>query len=259
VDLHLDKQVVFVAGSSRGIGRSIAEVLLAEGACVVVTGRDEASLKVTQSELEKPANRGRILAIAGDFSNTDVIGPALSRVVQHFGRIDHMVANLGTGRGSIGWDQAETEWQRLFEHNFFASVRLAQTVLPHLLANPSGGSILFIASIAGLEATAAPLPYSAAKAALVSYSKNLARQLASQSVRVNTIAPGNVWFEGGSWQRRAERQGDAVKAMLNAEVPQNRFGTPAEIASMAAYLCSSQAGFCTGGCYVVDGGQTRSV
>ena len=168
MDLHLDKQVVFVAGSSRGIGRSIAEVLLAEGACVVVTGRDEASLKVTQSELEKPANRGRILAIAGDFSNTDVIGPALSRVVQHFGRIDHMVANLGTGRGSIGWDQAETEWQRLFEHNFFASVRLAQTVLPHLLANPSGGSILFIASIAGLEATAAPLPYGAATAALVS-------------------------------------------------------------------------------------------
>ncbi len=259
VDLHLDKQVVFVAGSSRGIGRSIAEVLLDEGACVVLTGRDEASLKAAQSELEKPAHRGRVLAIAGDFSDIDVIGPALTRAVQHFGRIDHMVANLGTGRGSLGWDQAESEWQRLFEHNFFASVRLAQMALPHLLANPSGGSILFVGSIAGVEATAAPLPYSAAKAALANYSKNLARQLASQSVRVNIIAPGNVWFEGGSWQKRAQLQGDAVQAMLHAEVPQNRFGTPAEIASMAAYLCSSQAGFCTGGCYVADGGQTRSV
>ncbi len=259
MDLHLEHQVVFVAGSSRGIGRAIAESLLAEGACVVLTGRDAVSLEMTRLQLEKPPNLGRILAITGDFSNTAVIASAFDRTVQHFGAVDHLVANLGTGTGHPGWEQAESEWQRLFEQNFFAATRLAQVALPHLLANPSGGSMLFISSIAAVEATTAPLPYSAAKAALVNYSKNLARQLAAQNVRVNTIAPGNVLFDGGSWQQRAERQGDAVKAMLNIEVPQNRFGTPEEIASLAAYLCSAQAGFCTGGCYVVDGGQTRSL
>jgi 3-oxoacyl-[acyl-carrier protein] reductase len=103
------------------------------------------------------------------------------------------------------------------------------------------------------------LPYSAAKAALVNYAKNLARQLGSQKIRVNTIAPGNILFPGGSWQDRLARQPADVQAMLVGEVPQRRFGTPAEIASLASYLCSNRAGFCTGGCYVMDGGQTRSL
>jgi 3-oxoacyl-[acyl-carrier protein] reductase len=132
-------------------------------------------------------------------------------------------------------------------------------VLPHLLASGRGGSILYIASIVALEATAAPLPYSAAKAALVNYAKNLARQLGPKQVRVNTIAPGNIYFPGGSWERRLNERRKAVEAMLQNEVPLQRFGTPEEIASLAAYLCSPLAAFATGACFVVDGGQTRSL
>ena len=110
-----------------------------------------------------------------------------------------------------------------------------------------------------MEATPAPLPYSAAKAALVNYSKNLARQLGPERIRVNTIAPGNIYFEGGSWERHLASRRDAVEKMLKTEVPQQRFGTPEEIASLAAYLCSPLAGFATGSCYVMDGGQTRSL
>ena len=259
MNLDLDNQVVFVAGSSRGIGKAIAATLLAEGASVVLTGRDEAALHSAQTELTTPASHDRILAIRGDFAEASTIARAFERTVERFGRIDHLVANLGTGSGKPGWDQPQEEWQRLFELNFFASTRLTQAVLPILLANPNGGSILFISSVVAIEATSAPLPYSAAKAALVNYSKNLARQLGAKKVRVNTIAPGNIYFPGGSWERHLNLRRETVEAMLQTEVPQQRFGTPEEIASIAAYLCSSQAAFATGGCYVMDGGQTRSL
>ena len=117
------------------------------------------------SELTTPINQDRVLAIRGDFADAGTIERAMERTAKHFGKIDHLIANLGTGSGKPGWEQSEDEWRRLFELNFFASTRLTQAVLPHLLASGRGGSILYIASIVALEATAAPLPYSAAKAA----------------------------------------------------------------------------------------------
>jgi 3-oxoacyl-[acyl-carrier protein] reductase len=259
MDLKLDQQVVFIAGSSRGIGKAIAAALLAEGACVVLTGRDEVSLRAAEAALAVPALRERVLAIPGDFGDPSTIARAYERSLAHFGRLDHLVANLGSGSGKPGWDQREEEWKRLFEVNFFASTRLTEAVLPYLLANATGGSVLFISSIAGVEATPAPLPYSAAKAALINYSKNLARQLGTKNIRVNTIAPGNIFFPGGSWERHLSNRREAVETMLQTEVPLKRFGTPEEIASLAAYLCSPQAAFATGSCYVMDGGQTRSL
>ena len=266
MDLQLTNQVAFIAGSSRGIGRAIAAALLAEGARIVLTGRDEVSLRATQGELSTPDTQHRILAVRGDFTHAETIARALERTLQHFGRLDHLVANLGTGAGKPGWDQSDEEWTRLFEQNFFASTRLTQAVLPHLLGNNPGpepgatrGSILYISSIVAVEATPAPLPYSAAKAALNNYAKNLARQLGPEKIRVNTLAPGNILFPGGSWERHLANRREGVEAMLRTEVPQQRFGTPAEIASLAAYLCSPQAAFATGGCYVMDGGQTRTV
>ena len=93
----------------------------------------------------------------------------------------------------------------------------------------------------------------------MNYSKNLARQLGSHKVRVNTIAPGNIYFEGGSWERHLTNRREQVEQMLQTEVPQQRFGKLEEIASLATWLCSPQANFTTGACFVVDGGQTRSL
>lgn len=259
MDLKLQNQVIFVAGASRGIGRAIAAELLAEGACVVLTGRDEASLNRTQSELEASHDRDRILSVAGDLLNRSQMDEAFTRALGRFGTINHLVANIGTGRGERGWEQSDAEWQRLFDINFFGSTRLTQAALPYLLANPDGGSVLYIASIVGVEATPAPLPYSAAKAALLNYSKNLSLELAPQGVRINSIAPGNILFEGGSWHKRSIDDPEQVQRMIETNVPQRRFGAPEDVAVLAAFLCSSVSGFATGSCYVVDGGQTRRI
>ncbi len=264
MNLQLTDQVAFIAGSSRGIGRAIAATLLAEGARVVLTGRDVDSLTRTHEELAAtPDLHHRILAISGNFSDPETIEDAFNLTIGRFGQIDHLIANLGTGSGKPGWNQDESEWIRLFDANFFASVRLAQAATPHLTTSAQGeapnSSILFISSITAVEATPAPLPYSAAKAALTNYAKNLARLLAPERIRVNTICPGNILFPGGSWERHLTNRREAVTEMLATEVPQGRFGTPEEIASLATFLCSPSAAFATGSTYIMDGGQTRTL
>jgi len=140
------------------------------------------------------------------------------------------------------------------------------TVMPAVVADIGGVAyyawstmLYMVASIVGLESASAPLPYSAAKAALVNYGKNLARQLGPFNVRVNCVAPGNVLFPGGSWERHLAERRDEVLRQIEADVPLRRFGRPEEIADLIVFLCSDRAAFITGSCMVADGGQTRSM
>lgn len=254
MDLELTDKVFLVAGSSRGIGKAIAAALLAEGARVCISGRDPGALAKTQDEL---STRHHMLAFEGDLSLPGPIAAAFETIRAEWGALDGLVCNLGSGSGKPGWNQSEDEWERLFRLNFQASARLAQAGIPMLLDR--GGSIVFISSITGVEATPAPLPYSAAKAALLNYSKNLSRQVAKQNIRINCVAPGNVLFPGGSWEHRLANDREGVRQGIQAEVPMGRFGTPQEIASLVTFLCSARASFITGCCFIADGGQTRAI
>ena len=258
MDLDLTDRVAFVAGSSRGIGKAVAAAFLAEGGRVVITGRDPTALELARAEMEAAHGGDRVLAIEGDLSTADVIRRALGFARDRWGRVDALVANIGNGRGTPGWRTPPEDWARLFEVNLWSTQRLVAEVLPGMIEARSG-SITLISSITGIESTAAPLPYSAAKAALINYGKNLARQAGNHGVRVNSVAPGNVLFPGGSWERHLEQRHDEVMAMIRAEVPLQRFGRPEEIADLVVFLSSDRASFITGSCLVADGGQTRSL
>jgi 3-oxoacyl-[acyl-carrier protein] reductase len=122
-----------------------------------------------------------------------------------------------------------------------------------------GGAIVVISSIAGLEALGAPAPYAAAKSALNAACKSLSKDLARHNIRVNIVAPGNVFFLGGTWDKKQQENPAAVRHYLETHVPMQRLGEPREIANIVAFVASPRASFMTGSCVVVDGGQTRAL
>jgi 3-oxoacyl-[acyl-carrier protein] reductase len=258
VDLHLRDAVVLVAGSSRGIGLATASAFLAEGCRTIITGRDRAALATARAALEAESGHDRLMAFEGDLADPGAIDALLASIEDRWGPLDCVVANIGSGRGPVGWDLQESDWHRLTEENLSSTYRLVQKVLPAMI-NSQKGSIVLVASIAGLESSQAPLPYSAAKAALVSYGKNLARQVGQFNIRVNAVAPGNVLFPGGSWERHLAERRDEVLHQIESDVPLRRFGQPPEIADLIVFLSSDRAAFITGSCVVVDGGQMRSM
>jgi 3-oxoacyl-[acyl-carrier protein] reductase len=256
MDLGLKDKVVFVAGASRGIGKGIAAVFLDEGSRVMITGRDPAALAAAGAELS-PGRGDRLTTFAGDLSQPSVVQEAHRQVIARWGAVDSLICNIGSGTAKNGWQITAADWEPVFQINLWATVRLVEVFLPQMV-EALRGSITFISSIAGLESLGAPIPYGTAKAALEHYKKDLARRVGRFGVRVNTVAPGNILFPGGTWQRKLDGDQAGVTAMIAAEVPLGRFGTPEEIGSIAAFLASDRAAFITGSCIVADGGQTRT-
>lgn len=257
MDLGLTDRIALVAGSSQGIGFAIAAALAREGARVVLSGRRAAALDAAKRSLEAQARADAVQAFQGDLTEPAEISRCVEQVAGTWGDIEILVANIGSGAGTRGLEASDGEWERLWRTNLLGSVRVVRACVPGMLRR-SGGSVVLIGSIAGLEALPAPLGYSAAKAALNAFGGTLARELAPQGIRVNTVAPGNIVFPGGSWDQRQATDPDGVARYLAAEVPMKRFGRPEEIADVAVFLASPRASFVVGAVVTVDGAQTRA-
>jgi len=253
MNLDLAGKVVIVTGATGGIGSTIARQFLEEGCMVALLARDPDRLERATSKLGRDFNPTNIVSISVDCAIEKELNDAILTVTKTWSKIDIAVANIGDGRSEQIAIPSSKSFKNAFETNFETAVNLARATQYEL--RKTRGNILFISSIAGLEATGGPTDYSIAKAALIMLSKQLSQKLAPE-IRVNCIAPGNIFFAGGRWEELMKSNGESVNAMIKDSVPLQRFGTPEDVANASVFLCSSLAAFITGACLIIDGGQT---
>lgn len=255
MDLRLTDKVAILTGSSRGIGKAIAAGLAVEGCRVTLCAREADVLEQAAAELRKTG--AKVLAVIADLSRPEDPARVVEETVRAFGRVDILVNNVGGARAAGPFlETPDVAWQAAVDLNVLAAVRFSRLVVPEM-QKVGGGVIVNISSIWGRE-TGGTATYNAVKAAEISLAKSLARELAPMNIRVNSVAPGSIFFPGGSWDRRLQADPEGITAFMKREIPSGRFGKPEEVADVVVFLCSERASWVTGACLNVDGGQSRS-
>lgn len=254
MELSLKNKQVVVSGGTRGIGLAVVKAFLGEGATVHFIARNE--IQGLPESLKKEF-KAPCFFYACDVTDENKVPQLHAQILQNSNnQIDVVVANAGSGRGQAGSFSTAEEWNRMWNLNFNSALFLARAFEASL--KNSKGSLIFISSIAGIDYLGAPTHYSVAKSALIALTKNLAHKMAPE-VRVNCIAPGNIFFEGGTWDLKIKEDKAKVQKMLEEKVPLKKLGSPEDISSMVLYLSSEKASFITGSCMVIDGGQTTGL
>ncbi len=257
VDLGLREKVALITGSSRGLGLASARALAAEGCRVALCARGEAQLREAARDVASVAGGSeRVLTIVADVSTSDGVRAIVDRTIDTFGGLDILVNNVGVGRGGGLLEATEEEWKEAFDQTLLPAVRISRLAVPHMQQR-GGGAIIMIASIWGREA-GGRMTYNAVNAAEISLAKSLAHQLAWSNIRVNSIAPGSILFEGGSWWKRQQADPEGIAEFVKRDIPFGRFGKPEEVGDVVAFLASARASWITGASIVVDGGQSRA-
>ena len=257
MDLGLTDKVAVVTGSSRGLGLASARALVAEGCRVVLCARGEETLAEAALEVEAAARRpNMVLAVQADVSTAAGVELVIERTIETFGGLDILVNNVGRAAGAGLLETSDADWQAAFDETLFPAIRASRLAVPHMKQR-GGGAIIMITSIYGREA-GGRMTYNVVKAAEISLAKSLSQQLARDNIRVNSIAPGSILFEGGSWWKRQQEDPDGIAAFIRRELPFGRFGTPEEIGTVVAFVASPRASWISGACIPVDGSQGRS-
>ncbi|MEC5319742.1 3-oxoacyl-ACP reductase FabG [Brenneria populi subsp. brevivirga] len=240
--MSFEGKIALVTGASRGIGRAIAEKLVACGAKVIGTATSEKGAEAISAWLGENG-KGYVLNVSDESS----VEKTLADIRAEFGEIDILINNAGITRDNLLMRMKEDEWQDILDTNLTSVFRLSKAVMRAMMKKRFG-RIITIGSVVGSMGNAGQANYAAAKAGLIGFSKSLAREVASRGITVNVVAPG--FIETDMTQALTEEQ----RAGILSQVPANRLGDAKEIASAVAFLASDEAGYITGETLHVNGG-----
>lgn len=246
---QLDNKVALVTGGTSGIGRATAQRFVDEGAFVFVTGRRQAELDATVKTLGA-SSRG----VRGDVSRAEDLDEVFAQVRQNGRGLDVLFANAGGGSFAALADVTPEHFDEMFAINVRGTLFTVQKALP--LLNP-GASVILAGSTAATSGTAAFGVYAASKAAIRSFARTWAVELASRGIRVNAIVPGPIDTEGLRGLAPDEASAGELVRQLGSDLPLGRAGRPEEVASTVLFLASDQSSFVTGSELFADGGEEQ--
>jgi 3-oxoacyl-[acyl-carrier protein] reductase len=244
----LTGQTAIVTGAARGIGEAIAGRLARAGAAVAVADIDfEGATRVAGAIAESGERQS--LALHIDITSADSVRQAVDQVLAWTGRIDILTNNAGiAGRAAPLWEQTEEDWQRIIAINMTGLFHCCRAVIAHMRERRYG-RIVNIASIAGKEGNPNMTGYSATKAAVIGFTKSLAKEVAVDGICVNSVAPAVIRTP------ILEQLTPAQVAYMIERIPMRRTGSPEEIAAVVHFLASPDCSFVTGQCYDASGGR----
>jgi 3-oxoacyl-[acyl-carrier protein] reductase len=258
VNLGLDDKVALVCGASRGLGRAVAEELVAEGASVAICSRDAERLADAAVRLGPD-----VLPVAADLSVAGERARAVEATVERFGRLDVLVANTGGPPAGTHDTLSPEDWEHATALLLGSAVELTTAALPGMKER-AWGRVLLVTSVAVKQPVDNLILSNSLRAAVTGFAATLAREVAKDGITVNTILPGYTATERvtGLNEADARREGvdpAEIQARLEASIPLGRLAEPREFAALAAFLASERASYITGGAFAVDGGWLRGL
>lgn len=261
MNLELNNKVALVAASSHGLGRSIALAFAAEGARVVMCGRDQATIDDAAQEARQSG--AEVLAVAADLTEARDIERLVQQSIDAFGGIDIVVTNAGGPPPGTFDRMTDSNCQTAFELTLMSAVRLIRAVLPSMRSR-GGGTIVMMTSSSVKQPISNLLLSNVLRAGVAALSKSLSDELAKESIRVNMLVPGRIQTQRIEQldQASSERQGISIEDQRQAQrklIPMGRYGEVREFADAALFLASERASYITGATSQVDGGLIRSI
>lgn len=251
MDLGLGGKKAIVTGATKGIGRAIVELLAHEGVDIGLCSRTQVDVDATIRALKQ---RGvNAVGEAVNVRDGEAYKAWLERTAQALGGCDVFVPNVSAGGGF----DSEKNWTKNFEVDVMHTVRGCETLMPYLEKSGSG-SVVIIASTNALETFGVPQAFNAMKAALITYAKQLSQHVGKKGVRVNSVSPGPIYFEGGAWELIKGTMPKLYDYALR-QIPCGRMGTPEEVARLVAFVASPAGSLLTGSNLVADNGFTKRV
>ncbi len=251
MDLSLAGKRAIVTGGTRGIGRRIVDLLVAEGCHVGFCARDKAQIDDCTAALSGSGQT--VLGGAVDVTDDDAIRTWIGETSETLDGLDILVANASALAGAASMEA----WRAGLEVDILGTVRAVEAALPYL-ERSDAASIVAISSTAAINTSGGVRAYSGVKAALINYISGLSNNLGAKGIRANTVSPGAIFFEGGVWDVRKREAPEAYEAAV-ARNPMGRLGTPEEVANAVVFLASPAASYISGTNIIVDGAATTRV